>query len=390
MMVPQRMPNMKRSCMFHLLAFAEQLSAYSNRSSQGLAYWQTFVQQFYSPGGVLRQGVWNAQRGSKQFEISTPALARYYWTQFNSGVKRIQMIVENAVEKDFPNGGQIVESPRTCFLYWFDNDCQLYSHGSLRAQFDLHGRIDVLDIVTNGHTEYIPRNQLQPPESPDQKPSPKVSKTLAKRAQQKQNASSNVVVPNSMVTDDGVPVAVMRFLEVAEIISQMQGLFQFSWQHPHLSPPEVLRHLVSTYTAAQNQVPLNQMYPGQHPMAGQRTPSLNGAGHFATTGGMQLGIPGVQGSPHLGGPTHTPSPAHHPMAGPVAMAAQQSQQGTNTSGSQGTSANTSPNVSHKRRRASTVKMEGDDNGEMNGVGHTMPAKVKASPRVGGKRQKGTS
>lgn len=74
---------------------------------------------------MLRQGVWNAQRGSKQFEITTAALARYYWTQFNSGIKQIQMIVEAAVEKDLPSGGQVVESQRTFFIYWFDNGCQV-------------------------------------------------------------------------------------------------------------------------------------------------------------------------------------------------------------------------------------------------------------------------
>ena len=76
------------------------------------------------------------------------------------------------------------------------------------------------------------------------------------------------------------------------------------------------------------------------------------------------------------------------------MVAQQSQQGTNTSvgtGSQGTSANTSPNVTNKRRRASGVKQEGQDDGggggvmDVNGTG----PKVKPSPRIGGgpKRQK---
>lgn len=97
----------------------------SRGESQDLQYWQAFVERFYSPGGVLRQGVYNPQAGSKQFEISTPALARYYWTQFNSGIKHIQMIVEGARERDLPNGGHIVESPRTSFIYWFTNDCQV-------------------------------------------------------------------------------------------------------------------------------------------------------------------------------------------------------------------------------------------------------------------------
>ena len=73
------------------------------------------------------------------------------------------------------------------------------------------------------------------------------------------------------------------------------------------------------------------------------------------------------------------------------MVATQSQQGTNTSGggSQGTSANASPNVTNKRRRPSAVKVEGDEVGtEVNGTGPAGANKVKASPRNNVKRQKG--
>lgn len=73
------------------------------------------------------------------------------------------------------------------------------------------------------------------------------------------------------------------------------------------------------------------------------------------------------------------------------MVATQSQQGTNISGgnSQGTSANASPNFTNKRRRASAVKVEGEDGGvEVNGTGPAGANKVKASPRNNVKRQKG--
>lgn len=93
--------------------------------SPGLPYWQHFVEQFYSPNGVLRQGVWNAQCGSKKFELSTPTLARYYWTHFTSGVKHMQMIVENAVEKELPTGYQMLDSNKTYFIYWFENGTQV-------------------------------------------------------------------------------------------------------------------------------------------------------------------------------------------------------------------------------------------------------------------------
>lgn len=98
----------------------------SHGEAADLMYWQNFVDRFYSPGGVLRQGVWNPQVGSKQFEISTPALARYYLTQFTSGIRQIQMVVDSAREREMPNGGRIVESPRTSFIHWFTNDCQVW------------------------------------------------------------------------------------------------------------------------------------------------------------------------------------------------------------------------------------------------------------------------
>ena len=73
------------------------------------------------------------------------------------------------------------------------------------------------------------------------------------------------------------------------------------------------------------------------------------------------------------------------------MAAQASHQGTNPSagGTPGGSANASPSVTGKRRRPSGVGLGvggGEDVVEVNGVGGGN--KVKQSPRVTQKRQKG--
>lgn len=81
---------------------------------------------------------------------------------------------------------------------------------------------------------------------------------------------------------------------------------------------------------------------------------------------------------------------------PTAMALQQSQQGS----SSGVSANTSPNTSNKRRRPSeemshvngapVVKQGGavQAGGQPQGQSANTGGKVKPSPRIGGKRQKG--
>lgn len=104
-------------------------------------------------------------------------------------------------------------------------------------------------------------------------------------------------------------------------------------------------------------------------------------GQMVMNGSPHIGHPGLPGglapghNMHLG-QTHTPSPAQSHMAAPPMMP-QHSAQGTNSSVA---SANTSPNVTGKRRR-SQVKLENDDGME--------PAsqRIKASPRVGGKKGK---
>ncbi len=197
----------------------------------------------------------------------------------------------------------------------------------------------------------------------------------------------------------------------------MQPLFQFAQLRPNLSAHEALQQICLSiqqqtqnqnqnpafFNPAMQQPPQNALNPNlQLPNSGQRTPSMNGASHFVSPAqAAHLNLPTSSASPatlnmspamqnlalqqqqqqnHMGNPNQL---LQQPPTS-VGMVAQQSQQGTNNSGtgSQGTSANASPNV-NKRRRASAVKTEGDDGGgEVNGVG----GKVKQSPRVP-KRQK---
>ncbi len=174
----------------------------------------------------------------------------------------------------------------------------------------------------------------------------------------------------------------------------MQPLFQYSQQNPHLQPSEALHQLVASFKqhnqAAQLNLPPNNLNPAFQQPHGQRTP---GAAQFASPAPVNLKLP-TSISPAMSMTNaQVPSPAqnhnHLPPGSSAAMVAQQSHQGTNTSGSQGTSANTSPNVTNKRRRPSAVKVEADDGAglEVNGTGPGGGSKVKPSPRIGGKRQK---
>jgi hypothetical protein len=174
-------------------------------------------------------------------------------------------------------------------------------------------------------------------------------------------------------------------------MTAMGPIMEYFHTHPGVSPKESLFRV--TQDNAQNMANVNnarlqnQMAAranGQVTFPNQMNPGMTGPNQFNSPAMGHLGIPQAQGSPLMGGPNHTPSPAQNPAAGGVAMIHQMSAQGSNLSGSQGPSTNTSPNVSNKRRRASGVKLEEEGTGDSNGAN-----KVKPSPKIGGKRQKGS-
>lgn len=91
-----------------------------------MSYWVAFVNKFFSPKGVYRHSIWmELDSSNKQYEITFPALARYFHTHFESGIKNMQMIVERGTEKELPNNTHFIESQKSSFIYWFDNGSQV-------------------------------------------------------------------------------------------------------------------------------------------------------------------------------------------------------------------------------------------------------------------------
>jgi hypothetical protein len=173
-------------------------------------------------------------------------------------------------------------------------------------------------------------------------------------------------------------------------MTAMAPIMEYYHGHPTYGPKECLFRVTqenAAVMASTNARMQNQMARAANAQAGfpnQMNPAMNGPNQFNSPAMAHLGIPQAQGSPMVGGAQHTPSPAHNQAVGGVAMMHQMSAQGSNLSGSQGPSTTTSPNVSNKRRRASAVKLEEENGGaEQNGAN-----KVKPSPKIGGKRQKG--
>lgn len=289
----------------------------------------------------------------------------------------------------------------------------MVANGKLKAQFDANQMIELLEFETNNHEEYLPRTKVVDAARPlhewqkdwqkinapaDGKQSPEINKKgKARPLKSPPSQPPDIDIPDSKVKlNMGITPSVFRFLEVsrrhlslqpcannkqlAEVMGQMNPLFSYSHQHSSLAPYSALDQYVAHVSQAAS---LNQstLPPGS------RTPSLN-AFTLSSPAAAQISLPDGTN------PMQNMNMGSGNMQ-PTAMALQQSQQGS----SSGVSANTSPNVSNKRRRpseemghvngAAAVKQGGvQAGGQAQGQVVNTGSKVKPSPRIGGKRQKG--
>lgn len=89
------------------------------------------MNQFFSINGVFRHTLHDTddkEPSDKQYEIAFPAIARYFYTHFTSGVKSIQLIMDKGIaDRPLPGDCHCIESPKTNMVYWFDTG----SHVSL-------------------------------------------------------------------------------------------------------------------------------------------------------------------------------------------------------------------------------------------------------------------
>jgi hypothetical protein len=289
----------------------------------------------------------------------------------------------------------------------------LVANGKLKAQFDANQMIELLEFETNNHEEYLPRTKVVDAARPlhewqkdwqkinapaDGKQSPEINKKgKARPLKSPPSQPPDIDIPDSKVKlNMGITPSVFRFLEVsrrhsslqpctnskqlAEVMGQMNPLFSYSHQHSSLAPYSALDQYVAHVSQAAS------LNPSTLP-PGSRTPSLN-AFTLSSPAAAQISLPDGTN------PMQNMNMGSGNMQ-PTAMALQQSQQGS----SSGVSANTSPNVSNKRRRpseemghvngAAVVKQGGvQAGGQAQGQVVNTGSKVKPSPRIGGKRQKG--
>ncbi len=228
-----------------------------------IEFWRRVIGDFFTEGAAIRYGLWNeTTKECKTFEMSTSIAPRFYQSLFANGIRQMQILLENAREFT-PNASiHVVDSQRACCVFWYENGCQVFQRGSIKAVFNaaMAMRMEMFDINIGEHAEYLPRSLLQPPSASGSPPPPIPQSSI----------------PDSLVNDYGMPLGTMRCLEIAESVSQMRDLIGFVMQNKS-GPIASLSAFVKTVNDALQQQ--QQQQQQQQARGGEASPSsaANGA-----------------------------------------------------------------------------------------------------------------
>lgn len=123
------------------------------KGKEALDYWTGFVQRFFSQKGIYRYTIHmrehEDQNPDKQYEITYPALARYFYTHFESGVKTMQLIMNKGItDRALPNDCHIIENRNASLTTWFDGGSHVSHASAGRGSVSLTARHRLWRLVS--------------------------------------------------------------------------------------------------------------------------------------------------------------------------------------------------------------------------------------------------
>jgi hypothetical protein len=174
--------------------FTDQINRIMN-GERSLEQWFQLVKNFFSERGVLRLVLTNSLGESKNFEIPTAILPRYFMTMIKD-LDTFELHMKNPQPKGFPDGTHMFEATTSC-VYRLGSTVVL-SSGNGRAVYSANHQLDLLELQTQQFDEYIQRDLVP---SPDKSP-------------KKKTKQSTPELPSSPISAWGLPVRAIPFLEV--------------------------------------------------------------------------------------------------------------------------------------------------------------------------------
>lgn len=185
--------------LLRLMQFCEHLNS-THDNKDKIEFWQKIIGDFFMETAMLKYTINNGKE-SKVFELPASVLPRFYHTFVSSGVRRIQIHLEDSRPYS-TQMGYMVDCPRASVSYFMGPDTIVTSSGSLRVMFNNRFRIEWMEQVTHDHHEFINRAIMM--------------QHLANKLE-----SSQLQLK---LYPYGVTEQVVRFLHVSETMSTMRNL----------------------------------------------------------------------------------------------------------------------------------------------------------------------
>jgi hypothetical protein len=111
----------------NFINFADKLASFrTDQKPNDMNYWKQFIEQHFIEGGTMRIALFDQkEQRTKQFEVVTSLLPRYFWTQFDANVEQIQIILEGTQETPIGADYHHILAERARMFYWFNDGSQV-------------------------------------------------------------------------------------------------------------------------------------------------------------------------------------------------------------------------------------------------------------------------
>nr|VWO98933.1 Acyl-CoA desaturase (EC [Ganoderma boninense] len=233
-----------------------------------MGYWFNVAGQYFTEKSTIKLTLWkdNQQVEAKPFEIGFPIFPRFFLVTSQSGVKAQHLVLDGARERCLGPMHGLVECPAAQWIFRYTNGYNVTLRGPLTAEIVVSQvpvtqpsqaqlpqyalKLDKLVFDATTHDKYLAVDAIQGmriEESPQvASMSPGGAMNLngtvedPSKFEEPRHVYENVSIPAEPINAFGIPQATMRCLELAESVTQMTDLIQFS-KREQLGPCDALK-----------------------------------------------------------------------------------------------------------------------------------------------------
>ncbi|KAI0346946.1 hypothetical protein BDW22DRAFT_1425038 [Trametopsis cervina] len=275
-----------------LLSFSGALASESQPVRQQklqLSYWEELVSEYFTSKATFKFTLWkdNQRLEAKPFEIGVPILPRFFLVTAQSGVKCMTLSLDGARERQAGPTHGVVECIMAVWTYKYHNGWTVTLRGPMTAhvlaipnvpspnpsyapgtytlkfdqlQFDaqtFEKLITAERLAPNfPNSPGMPSVPLPAGEAPTSQTESVVTMDSSRPYEDPRWKVDRVMLPMIPINGFGIPQATMRCLELAESVTQMSDLIQFS-VHRNLGPKQALTEFAKQLRESQSQEAAN-------------------------------------------------------------------------------------------------------------------------------------